>query len=110
MDLFRPTAVVDGFDPAGHVRLRGRQPCLCRTAARHCSGPHRGRNAADERLLLGHPTNLGLTVTTVLPELTMASHVRALTPLLSLDEASLTDAQARGMATAISGRRPPDRP
>jgi hypothetical protein len=49
-------------------------------------------------------------VTTVLPELTMASHVRALTPLLSLDEASLTDAQARGMATAISGRRPPDRP
>jgi FMN-dependent NADH-azoreductase len=57
--------------------------------------------------VLDDPANLGPTVPTVTPELTMAPHVPAPAPLLPLHEASLTDAhaQTRGPATAIGGGR-----
>ncbi|MFB8003994.1 FMN-dependent NADH-azoreductase [Nocardia sp. NPDC056000] len=50
---------------------------------------------------------LGLEVITVLPELTMAPHTPALTPLLALHEASMADAheRARGLATTVTPSR-----
>lgn len=56
--------------------------------------------------VLGHPTNLGLDLTTVLPELTMAPYVPVMAPLLPLHEASLTRAhdEARRLGSALTGR------
>jgi predicted DsbA family dithiol-disulfide isomerase len=56
--------------------------------------------------VLGHPANLGLDLTTVLPELTMAPHVPMLAPLLPLYEASLAKAhdEARCLGSALTGR------
>ncbi|MFJ9909181.1 hypothetical protein ACIRVK_41225 [Streptomyces sp. NPDC101152] len=53
--------------------------------------------------VLGRDDLLGLDVTTVIPELTMAAHVPAPAALLALHEASLADAheQAGRPATAI---------
>ncbi|MFS8199719.1 FMN-dependent NADH-azoreductase [Streptomyces sp. CWNU-52B] len=55
--------------------------------------------------VLGHV--LGLDVTTVTPELTMAPTAPALAPLLPLHEASMTAAhdKARALATAFGARR-----
>jgi FMN-dependent NADH-azoreductase len=54
--------------------------------------------------VLGHKDLLGLDVTTVIPELTMAPHVPMLAPLRPLHEASMTQAhgEVRRLATAIS--------
>ncbi|MFF0164070.1 FMN-dependent NADH-azoreductase [Streptomyces sp. NPDC005263] len=56
--------------------------------------------------VLGHPTNLGLDLTTVLPELTMAPYVPMMAPLLPMHEASLTKAhdEARRLGSALTGR------
>jgi FMN-dependent NADH-azoreductase len=55
--------------------------------------------------VLGHPANLGLDVTTVLPELTMAPYVPMMAPLLPLHEASLTKAhdEARRLGSTLTG-------
>ncbi|RIQ22558.1 FMN-dependent NADH-azoreductase [Jiangella rhizosphaerae] len=55
--------------------------------------------------LLGHEDMLGLDVTTVIPELTMAPHAPALAALLPMHEASLADAhdRARELAATIAG-------
>jgi FMN-dependent NADH-azoreductase len=55
--------------------------------------------------VLGHPANLGLDVTVVLPELTMAPHVPMMAPLLPLHEASLTRAhdEARRLGSTLTG-------
>ncbi|WP_405863673.1 FMN-dependent NADH-azoreductase [Streptomyces sp. NBC_00005] len=57
--------------------------------------------------VLGHDNLLGLDVTTVIPELTMAPMAPALAPLLPLHEASMAAAhdQARYLATAIGTPR-----
>ncbi|MCP2342190.1 FMN-dependent NADH-azoreductase [Actinomadura rupiterrae] len=54
--------------------------------------------------VLGHEALLGLDVTTVTPELTMAPHIPVLAPLLPLHEASMTEAhqRVRGLATSIA--------
>ncbi|WP_075732210.1 FMN-dependent NADH-azoreductase [Streptomyces acidiscabies] len=56
--------------------------------------------------VLGHPTNLGLDVTIVLPELTMAPHVPMMAPLLPVHEASMTKAhdEARRLGSTLTGR------
>ncbi|MFP5072838.1 FMN-dependent NADH-azoreductase [Pseudonocardia nantongensis] len=56
--------------------------------------------------LLGHKDMLGLDVTTVIPELTMAPHSPALAALLPKHEASMADAhdRARELAATITGR------
>ncbi|SEG67997.1 FMN-dependent NADH-azoreductase [Actinacidiphila yanglinensis] len=59
------------------------------------------------KAVLGHDRLLGLDVTTVIPELTMAPVAPALAPLLPLHEASMTAAheQARRLATTIGTSR-----
>jgi FMN-dependent NADH-azoreductase len=54
--------------------------------------------------LLGHEDMLGLDVTTVIPELTMAPHAPALAALLPKHEASMADAhdRARELASTIT--------
>lgn len=54
--------------------------------------------------LLGHEDMLGLDVTTVIPELTMAPHAPALAALLPMHEASMANAhdRARELATTIA--------
>jgi len=56
--------------------------------------------------LLGHEEMLGLDVTTVIPELTMAPHTPALAALLPKHEASMADAhgRARQLAATIADR------
>ena len=56
--------------------------------------------------VLGHPANLGLDVTTVLPELTMAPYVPMMAPLLPMHEASMTKAhdEARRLGSVLTGR------
>jgi FMN-dependent NADH-azoreductase len=53
---------------------------------------------------LGHETQLGLDVTTVIPEMTMAPHTPALAEFLPLHQASLAHAhdRARELATTIT--------
>lgn len=57
--------------------------------------------------VLGRDDLLGLDVTTVIPELTMAPLAPALAPLLPLHEASMTAAhdQARSLATTLGTPR-----
>lgn len=57
--------------------------------------------------VLGHDDLLGLDVTTVTPELTMAPHAPALASLLPLHEASMAGAhdRARALATAFGTAR-----
>lgn len=57
--------------------------------------------------VLGHDNLLGLDVTTVIPELTMAPVAPAMAPLLPLHEASMTAAhgKARALATAFGTAR-----
>ncbi|WP_406140202.1 FMN-dependent NADH-azoreductase [Streptomyces sp. NBC_01089] len=57
--------------------------------------------------VLGHDNLLGLDVTTVIPELTMAPVAPAMAPLLPLHEASITAAhdKARALATAFGAAR-----
>ncbi|MES5820930.1 NAD(P)H-dependent oxidoreductase [Streptomyces sp. RG80] len=54
-------------------------------------------------VILGHSHTLGLDLTTVTPELTLAPHTPAMTPLIPLHEASLADAhdQARRWARTV---------
>src|SRR5699024_2463155 len=54
--------------------------------------------------VLGHEDLLGLEVSTVIPELTMARHEPAMAPLLPKHEASVTDAheRARELAARIA--------
>ncbi|WP_069768113.1 FMN-dependent NADH-azoreductase [Streptomyces sp. LUP30] len=56
--------------------------------------------------VLGHPTNLGLDLTTVLPELTMAPYVPMMARLLPMHEASMTKAhdEARRLGSALTGQ------
>jgi FMN-dependent NADH-azoreductase len=93
------------------LRRHGMGASQAEASARGGYGPGVPKHGMDHLVpaletVLGEPANLGLTVTTVTPELTMAPHVLAPAPLLPLHEASLTDAhaQARGLARVIGGR------
>lgn len=57
-------------------------------------------------VVLGHSHTLGLDVSTVTPELTLAPHTPAMTPLIPLHEASLAEAhgQAQSLARTIGER------
>ncbi|BCL30806.1 FMN-dependent NADH-azoreductase [Streptomyces aurantiacus] len=52
--------------------------------------------------VLGHESQLGLDVATVMPELTMAPHAPALAEFLPMHEASMADARDRARALAAT--------
>ncbi|MFH9551983.1 FMN-dependent NADH-azoreductase [Streptomyces sp. NPDC017435] len=94
----------------GHPSTLGR-PGVLISARGGGYGPGAPKHGMDHLVptletVLGHPANLGLDLTTVLPELTMAPHVPMLAPLLPMYEASLTRAhdEARRLGSALTGR------
>ncbi|RKN45584.1 FMN-dependent NADH-azoreductase [Streptomyces hoynatensis] len=93
----------------GPSRVAGR-PAVVISARGGSYGPGAPRHGFDYvipilQVLLGHQDMLGLDVTTVIPELTMAPHEPALAALLPKHEASMADAhdRARELATRIAG-------
>ncbi|SDE03056.1 FMN-dependent NADH-azoreductase [Glycomyces harbinensis] len=102
--------VVDGrtFSHSGPSRAAGRPAVLISTRGGGY-GPGSPREGYDYvvpalEAILGHEDLLGLDVTTVVPELTMAPHAPALASLLPKHEASMTRAheRVRELATTIA--------
>ncbi|WP_399887196.1 FMN-dependent NADH-azoreductase [Streptomyces sp. BBFR51] len=99
------------FTHAGPSPAAGR-PALLISARGGSYGPGAPREGFDYLVptleaVLGHEDLLGLDVTTVTPELTMAPHAPALAALLPLHEASMTSAHthARTLATTFGAPR-----
>ncbi|MFD7862255.1 FMN-dependent NADH-azoreductase [Streptomyces sp. NPDC059783] len=96
---------------AGASPVAGR-PALVISARGGGYGPGTPKEGLDYLVptleaVLGRDDLLGLDVTTVIPELTMAPHAPALAPLLPLHEASMTAAhdKARTFATNLGATR-----
>lgn len=92
----------------GHSPVAGR-PAVVISARGGSYGPGAPRHGLDYVVpvldaLLGHEDMLGLDVTTVIPELTMAPHTPGLAALLPTHEASMADAhdRARELAARIT--------
>ncbi|ONK15114.1 NAD(P)H-dependent oxidoreductase [Streptomyces sp. MP131-18] len=92
----------------GPSQVAGR-PAVVISARGGSYGPGAPRHGLDYVIpiieaLLGHEDMLGLDVTTVIPELTMAPHAPALAALLPMHEASMADAhdRARELAAKIA--------
>ncbi|NUW46851.1 FMN-dependent NADH-azoreductase [Nonomuraea rhodomycinica] len=84
---------------AGPSPVQGR-PAVLISARGGGYGPGAPKHGLDYvvpalEAVLGHDDLLGLDVTTVTPELTMAPHAPVLAPLLPLHEASMANAHAR---------------
>ncbi len=99
------------FSHTGGASPAAGRPALLISARGGSYGPGAPREGLDYlvptlEVVLGHGL-LGLDVTTVIPELTMAPHAPALAQLLPLHEASMTaaHAQARTLATAFAAAR-----
>uniref|UniRef100_A0AAU3GWW7 FMN dependent NADH:quinone oxidoreductase n=1 Tax=Streptomyces sp. NBC_01401 TaxID=2903854 RepID=A0AAU3GWW7_9ACTN len=99
------------FSHTGASPAAGR-PALVISARGGSYGPGAPREGMDHLVptleaVLGHEDLLGLDVTTVTPELTMAPDAPALAHLLPLHEASMTAAHARAdaLATAFGARQ-----
>ena len=101
--------LVFGRTIGGSSPVAGR-PAVVISARGGSYGPGAPRHGFDYvvpvlEALLGHEDMLGLDVTTVIPELTMAPHAPALTALLPKHEASMANAhdRARQLAATIAG-------
>jgi FMN-dependent NADH-azoreductase len=101
--------LVFGRTIGGSSPVAGR-PAVVISARGGSYGPGAPRHGFDYvvpvlEALLGHEDMLGLDVTTVVPELTMAPHAPALAALLPKHEASMADAhrRARELAAMIAG-------
>lgn len=99
------------FTHTGASPAAGR-PALLISARGGSYGPGAPREGMDYLVptletVLGHDDLLGLDVTTVTPELTMAPHAPALASLVPLHEASMATAhdRARALATAFGTAR-----
>ncbi|OLT02295.1 FMN-dependent NADH-azoreductase [Pseudonocardia sp. CNS-004] len=100
--------LVFGRTIGGSSPVAGR-PAVVISARGGSYGPGAPRHGFDYvvpvlEALLGHEDMLGLDVTTVIPELTMAPHTPALAALLPKHEASMADAhdRARELASTIT--------
>jgi FMN-dependent NADH-azoreductase len=100
--------LVYGRTIGGSSPVAGR-PAVVISARGGSYGPGAPRHGFDYvvpvlEALLGHEDMLGLDVTTVIPELTMAPHAPALAALLPKHEASMANAhdRARALATTIA--------
>ena len=100
--------LVFGRTIGGSSPVAGR-PAVVISARGGSYGPGAPRHGFDYvvpvlEALLGHEDMLGLDVTTVIPELTMAPHAPALAALLPKHEASMTNAhdRARELAKTIT--------
>lgn len=96
-------------NPQGPSPAAGR-PAVVISARGGSYGPGAPRHGLDYvvpalETVLGREELLGLDVTTVTPELTMAPHTPALANLLPLHEASMADAhdRARALAATMTG-------
>ncbi len=98
--------LVFGRTIGGSSPVAGR-PAVVISARGGSYGPGAPRHGFDYvvpvlEALLGHEDMLGLDVTTVIPELTMAPHAPALAALLPKHEASMADAHDRARALAAT--------
>jgi FMN-dependent NADH-azoreductase len=98
--------LVFGRTIGGSSPVAGR-PAVVISARGGSYGPGAPRHGFDYvvpilEALLGHEDMLGLDVTTVIPELTMAPHAPALATLLPKHEASMADAHDRARALAAT--------
>jgi FMN-dependent NADH-azoreductase len=98
--------LVFGRTIGGSSPVAGR-PAVVISARGGSYGPGAPRHGFDYvvpvlEALLGHEDMLGLDVTTVIPELTMAPHAPALAALLPKHEASMTNAHDRARALAAT--------
>jgi FMN-dependent NADH-azoreductase len=94
------------FSHTGASPAAGR-PALLISARGGSYGPGTPREGLDYvvptlEVVLGHDDLLGLDVTTVIPDLTMAPHAPALAPLLPLHEASMAAAHDHARALAMT--------
>ena len=103
--------LVYGRTIGGSSPVAGR-PAVVISARGGSYGPGAPRHGFDYVVpvidaVLGHEDMLGLEVTTVIPELTMAPHVPALAALLPKHQASMTNAhdRARELAATITHGR-----
>jgi FMN-dependent NADH-azoreductase len=98
--------LVFGRTIGGSSPVAGR-PAVVISARGGSYGPGAPRHGFDYvvpvlEALLGHEDMLGLDVTTVIPELTMAPHAPALAALLPKHEASMANAHDRARALAAT--------
>jgi len=98
--------LVFGRTIGGSSPVAGR-PAVVISARGGSYGPGAPRHGFDYvvpvlEALLGHEDMLGLDLTTVIPELTMAPHAPALAALLPKHEASMADAHDRARALAAT--------
>lgn len=98
--------LVFGRTIGGSSPVAGR-PAVVISARGGSYGPGAPRHGFDYVVpvldaLLGHEDMLGLDVTTVIPELTMAPHAPALAALLPKHEASMVDAHGRARELAAT--------
>jgi FMN-dependent NADH-azoreductase len=98
--------LVYGRTIGGSSPVAGR-PAVVISARGGSYGPGAPRHGFDYvvpvlEALLGHEDMLGLDVTTVIPELTMAPHAPALAALLPKHEASMANAHDRARALAAT--------